>query len=376
MKRTGLRAHVKYFALLSLCVIAIVAVLSSAAMGGGGGAIKTLIAGAAQRCVAMYLQYFAIAGLAFWLCYRYRSVQWAHRKIQQLPPAEGQLRQEITSSALAIASLGVLGVLTLYFYRAGFFKIYSDVGAYGYPYAIASVVLAFVFSDVTFYLFHRLSHRPFLFNLYHELHHRSRRPTPWTTRFETVEEVAARYRKQILDVQHEGPYRIAGWSAGGTIAMAIARQLLDSGRTVEFVGLIDTAADYSFLTRRPEWTRGLSADVAKHLSRMDGEAIAQFCKEQGVAFLDHDLDTLRRHIQIGSAICTALEGYSTPRLELAVHLFVSEHSAAQGVDSAWRAVHKNLSVQIIGGDHFSMMKLPHLSTLGASISRAIITSVG
>ena len=55
----------------------------------------------------------------------------------------------------------------------------------------------------------------------------------------TVGAMAARHLRQILQVQPQGPYRIAGWSFGGVLAHEIAAQLLARGERVEFLGLID-----------------------------------------------------------------------------------------------------------------------------------------
>ena len=56
----------------------------------------------------------------------------------------------------------------------------------------------------------------------------------------TVEMLAERYVSVVRSIRPEGPYRLAGWSAGGVIAYEMARQLLDKGETIEFLGLIDS----------------------------------------------------------------------------------------------------------------------------------------
>jgi thioesterase domain-containing protein len=47
--------------------------------------------------------------------------------------------------------------------------------------------------------------------------------------------------QMIRAVQPVGPYRVAGWSAGGILAYEIAIQLLGEDQQVEFVGLLDTS---------------------------------------------------------------------------------------------------------------------------------------
>ncbi len=54
---------------------------------------------------------------------------------------------------------------------------------------------------------------------------------------ETIEEMAEHYIAAMRSVQPEGPYRVGGWSFGGTVAYEIARQL---GEEVGHVFLIET----------------------------------------------------------------------------------------------------------------------------------------
>jgi thioesterase domain-containing protein len=59
-------------------------------------------------------------------------------------------------------------------------------------------------------------------------------------RHETLREAVARYTTWIREVQPRGPYAIAGFSAGGIVAMAIAQELRELGESTDFVGLIDS----------------------------------------------------------------------------------------------------------------------------------------
>ena len=55
-----------------------------------------------------------------------------------------------------------------------------------------------------------------------------------------VNQVVGPYIDKIKQIQPHGPYYIAGWSVGGTIAFEIARQLEKENRKVAFLGLIDS----------------------------------------------------------------------------------------------------------------------------------------
>lgn len=58
----------------------------------------------------------------------------------------------------------------------------------------------------------------------------------------TNEEIAAKYLSEILESNPDGPYCLAGYSMGGKIAFEIANQLQAMGKTVKFLGIIDTYA--------------------------------------------------------------------------------------------------------------------------------------
>lgn len=58
----------------------------------------------------------------------------------------------------------------------------------------------------------------------------------------TVPGLAGEYIQSIKNIQAGGPYRLAGWSSGGTIAFEMARQLEEKGDRVDFLALIDSPA--------------------------------------------------------------------------------------------------------------------------------------
>jgi thioesterase domain-containing protein len=67
---------------------------------------------------------------------------------------------------------------------------------------------------------------------------------------ETIEGMATRMVRMIRSVQPAGPYRVAGWSLGGTIAYEIATQLVGAHEQVEFIGLFDTCCPRSSAVAR------------------------------------------------------------------------------------------------------------------------------
>ncbi len=60
--------------------------------------------------------------------------------------------------------------------------------------------------------------------------------------YDLVEELASHYVEAIKVIQPEGPYHLAGWSFGGTLAFEMAQQLHANGDSVDLLGMMDTAA--------------------------------------------------------------------------------------------------------------------------------------
>ncbi len=51
--------------------------------------------------------------------------------------------------------------------------------------------------------------------------------------------VAARYIEEIRQVQPHGPYMLGGYCLGGTLALEMARQLIESGESIGLLALIE-----------------------------------------------------------------------------------------------------------------------------------------
>jgi len=62
----------------------------------------------------------------------------------------------------------------------------------------------------------------------------------------TIEGISKRYIDEILEVNPNGPYSLAGYSLGGFIAFEIARQLKAMGKHIKFIGIMDTYAGNNY----------------------------------------------------------------------------------------------------------------------------------
>jgi thioesterase domain-containing protein len=64
----------------------------------------------------------------------------------------------------------------------------------------------------------------------------------WFDRSVTIEQLASQALSTIRNRQPDGPLALAGFSVGGLAAYEVARQAVDAGQQVEWLGILDTAA--------------------------------------------------------------------------------------------------------------------------------------
>ena len=73
----------------------------------------------------------------------------------------------------------------------GYTRIYNQLGDHGWWYIGGSYFLVLILQDSYFYITHRLFHCRSFYSWAHQGHHRSRKPSPWTSfAFEPMESLA------------------------------------------------------------------------------------------------------------------------------------------------------------------------------------------
>jgi thioesterase domain-containing protein/acyl carrier protein len=74
--------------------------------------------------------------------------------------------------------------------------------------------------------------------------------------YSTIEEMAANYVEALLAHKPEGPYLLAGYSAGGLVAFEVAQQLQRQGQQVDLLAIIDVPAqshNFVYLRNLTQW---------------------------------------------------------------------------------------------------------------------------
>jgi Delta7-sterol 5-desaturase len=99
----------------------------------------------------------------------------------RLPPPWLSIRRDIKLSILSSIVFALAAATIVSAYELNITRLYTDVDRYPLWYLAVSYVLAIVLQDTYFYFVHRLFHHPLLFRWWHQGHHRSNQPTPWTS---------------------------------------------------------------------------------------------------------------------------------------------------------------------------------------------------
>jgi arthrofactin-type cyclic lipopeptide synthetase C len=216
---------------------------------------------------------------------------------------------------------------------------------------------------------------------------------------QTVEGMAARMVKMIRVAQPTGPYRVAGWSFGGTLAYEIATQLIGEDQEVEFLGLLDTfytpglddisqkaAMSYD---EKEEILRFIESEIdtdderrlemnflRSNLATMDIERLLQKLKDMSLIpeeYSGYSVAQMRYSVARVHATKLASRSYSTWQLPIPVHLFAAQESSRANPTKGWSVVVPKNQLRVISvpGTHVSMMRSPHIETVGRSLSQAI-----
>ncbi len=220
----------------------------------------------------------------------------------------------------------------------------------------------------------------------------------------SIEEMASWYLEEIRRVQAEGPYRLGGWSLGGTVAFEMARQLRERGEEVELLILLDTMApvreneqekmddvqllmafagdfagangfDFSNMQMMMHQLGRLAIDDA--LSMLYQQAKAMGSLPDGLKF-----EQVRRLFKIFKANTNALEKYEpTPGLAADVPIAFFRASTAPAHEMyeklrrdkfyRWGQLAQQIDAHEAQGDHFTILSGPHLQALTDRILKCL-----
>jgi thioesterase domain-containing protein len=202
----------------------------------------------------------------------------------------------------------------------------------------------------------------------------------------SVADLAARYLQQMRKQQPTGPYFLTGLSFGGLVAFEIAQQLRAQGEQVSLLALLDTTPPGGY----PAFSS--SQRLLIHLKSVlqHGHAYI-WAKAQGRVALEKNkiLNSLNKisleHTQAGDLknylkqkvdfFTRASKTYVAKPYSGRIILFEAQydnHFRSRFSSSRWQQLALDgLEVHEIPGDHFGILKEPHVQILAAKFSYAI-----
>ncbi|MBE7941751.1 MULTISPECIES: type I polyketide synthase [Ramlibacter] len=193
---------------------------------------------------------------------------------------------------------------------------------------------------------------------------------------ESIEAMAAQYVEAIRRVQPAGPYRLAGYSAGGVIALEMAQRLRERGEAVSLLAMIDTLAPTAARRRAPAWRKlwlmrhwslrfALDWPARRRAGRL---ADAQYAQALERLARGEKLPPELLEFHLFRNFVAAQSRYTPERYAGDVVLFRASQADTQylgaGDALGWEAhVQGTLRVYRVPGSHFTMMSEPGVSVL-------------
>jgi amino acid adenylation domain-containing protein len=213
-----------------------------------------------------------------------------------------------------------------------------------------------------------------------------------------IESLAETYMEEILAVQPEGAYHLAGWSLGGLLAFEVARRLERRGHRVGLLALIDS---------RPQQLSPGAAIAGRAAGLDELDLLAAFARDLGLSAAQLEAAAPRARAAAGLAARLALllevareAGALPPDLEVAqigrlfaefrrnveamaryaprpfggsTHLLVAGDSPDSpfAAARAWHGLAGELTIDSVPGDHHTMIRQPHVQRLAAALRSAL-----
>ncbi len=121
---------------------------------------------------------------------------------------------------------------------------------------------------------------------------------PGDAPYDSIEDMADDYVKAIRAIQPAGPYLLAGWSFGGTVAFAMARQLEQAGEQVPHLIMIDASSPYTdnyeqddveFLLERLRPAAGLELKAVYEQDSREAQLLYLFKEQKFAGLLSPDI---------------------------------------------------------------------------------------
>ncbi|HET7229172.1 MAG TPA: thioesterase domain-containing protein, partial [Longimicrobium sp.] len=213
----------------------------------------------------------------------------------------------------------------------------------------------------------------------------------------TVDAMAELYLPAIRAAVPRGPYVLAGWSAGGTIAYEIARRLHQSGEEVPLVILLDTHAPKAdWETRSPDqvdlylrYTHDLAGVAPDLFAELEAElralpeperlgGLADWIASAGLPVPEATVAQIARSVRVFATTMRAVNEYELRDYDGDVLLVEAADgipgvpAPEGGIAAAWRRhVRGHLDIRTVPGTHGTLVAEPHVAAVAREIEETL-----
>ncbi len=210
---------------------------------------------------------------------------------------------------------------------------------------------------------------------------------------DVMEDIAANYIAEIINQNPDGPYALAGYSLGGTIAYEMARQMTAAGKDVKLLAVFDTYAKqsdkydpfvirifnkvllfimqflYSFVLFANDPKRTIqykSTSIKRRIIRLFWKVKGTEEKREGFFAYDNEID---------EASAKAKRNYYQKPLNITVDLFRAKKKTFYMSDFkylGWRKFAlKGVNVHDIPGEHNTIFAPPHDKEFAVELQKCL-----
>ena len=224
-----------------------------------------------------------------------------------------------------------------------------------------------------------------------------------------IEDMAARYIKELQTIQPQGPYLLGGHSFGSGVAFEMSQQLQQQGQEVALLAIFDAAAPGPF-----EQTLGLDwdethwiTDIAHILEQLLGiklevsyEALQSLEQQNQLSYLNEklqqsgwlpvgaDIKQLRGLVEVFKTNCqthyvpppkiypTRISLFKASKIQTISDIETQVTSLTQQMRQettwGWNKYSKDsVDIHLVPGDHFTMMTKPYVPVLAEQLKICI-----
>jgi thioesterase domain-containing protein len=201
----------------------------------------------------------------------------------------------------------------------------------------------------------------------------------------SIEAMAEQYVAAIRTVDPVGPYRLAGYSGGGVIAIEMAQQLKRAGAQVAMLAMIDTLSPLAARAKvgplkkiwlMRHWSLKFAMEYPERRRNAQREKVSHTLAMQLLS-TGNVLPPELASVYLFGHFVTVQASYQTPAYDGPVVLLRAQHGYTPylnaGPQLGWQAhLRGNIRVVEIPGTHVSMLSEPGLSVLVNGLRQELV----